>query len=52
VQDLGKYQLDYKGMKAVSKYHEKRKPDQFDKKQHLEKLRTEFLEKKQKQAEE
>ena len=48
---MGKYQLDYKGMQSVSKYHEKRTPDQFDKKQHLDKVRTEFLEKKQKRAE-
>ncbi|GKV69448.1 hypothetical protein NCCP2716_19460 [Sporosarcina sp. NCCP-2716] len=49
---MGKYQLDYKGMQAVSKYQEKRKPDQFDKKKHLEKLRKEYLEKKQKQRDE
>ncbi|MCM3757525.1 hypothetical protein M3197_08485 [Sporosarcina aquimarina] len=47
---MGKYQLDYKRMKAVSKYHEKLKPTQFDKKQQLEKIRTAYLEKKQKQA--
>ncbi|MDW0110934.1 hypothetical protein [Sporosarcina aquimarina] len=46
---MGKYQLDYKGLKAVSKYHEKLKPEKFDKKQQLEKIRTEYLEKKQKQ---
>ncbi len=47
---VGKYQLDNKGHMAVSKYHEKRKPVKFDKKQQLEKIRTEYLEKKQKQT--
>ncbi|MDW0114435.1 MULTISPECIES: hypothetical protein [Sporosarcina] len=47
---MGKYQLDYKGQSAVTKYHEKNKPVKFDKKQHLEKLRTEYLNKKQKQT--
>lgn len=45
---MGKYQLDSKGKAAVTKYHEKNKPTQFDKKQHLEKLRAAFLEKKRK----
>lgn len=44
---MGKYQLDSKGEMAVTKYHEKNKPAQFDKKQHLEKLRMEYLKKKQ-----
>lgn len=43
---MGKYQLDSKGKAAVAKYHEKNKPAQFDKKQQLEKLRSEYLEKK------
>ena len=47
---MGKYQLDNKGLAAVTKYHEKRKPAKSDKKQQLEKIRTEYLEKKQKQA--
>lgn len=47
---MGKYQLDYKGMKAVSKYHEKLKPAKFDKKEQLEKIRNAYLEKKQKQT--
>ncbi|MBD7908582.1 hypothetical protein [Sporosarcina gallistercoris] len=47
---MGKYQLDYKGLKAVSKYHEKRKPEVFDKKQQLEKIRMEYLERKQKRT--
>ncbi|BAQ08613.1 hypothetical protein AB1K83_17705 [Sporosarcina sp. 179-K 3D1 HS] len=47
---MGKYQLDNKGKAAVTKYHEKNKPAQFDKKQQLEKIRTEYLKRKQKQA--
>lgn len=47
---LGKYQLDSKGKSAVTKYHEKNKPAKFDKKQHLEKIRTEYLKKKEKQT--
>ncbi|BAK14886.1 hypothetical protein MKY07_17905 [Solibacillus sp. FSL W7-1472] len=49
---MGKYQLDSKGKAAVAKYHEKNKPAQFDKKQQLEKLRAQYLEKKQKQNDE
>lgn len=49
---MGKYQLDTKGKMAVTKYHEKNKPAQFDKKQQLDKIREAYLEKKQKQAEE
>ncbi|KGA84641.1 hypothetical protein [Lysinibacillus fusiformis] len=47
---MGKYQLDTKGKAAVTKYHEKHKPAQFDKKQQLEKIRAEYLKKKQEQA--
>ncbi|CAM3183422.1 hypothetical protein FITA111629_08545 [Filibacter tadaridae] len=47
---MGKYQLDYKGQAAVTKYYEKNKPAQFDKKEQLEKIRTAYLEKKQKQT--
>lgn len=47
---VGKYQLDSKGKMAVAKYHEKNKPIMFDKKQQLEKIRTEYLKRKQKQA--
>lgn len=49
---MGKYQLDSKGKAAVAKYREKNKPSQFDKKQQLEKLRAQYLEKKQKQNDE
>ena len=47
---MGKYQLDTKGKVAVSKYHEKNKPAKFDKKQQLEKIRAEYLKRKQEQA--
>ena len=47
---VGKYQLDNKGRVAVTKYHEKHKPAQFDKKEQLEKIRAEYLKKKQKQT--
>lgn len=46
---MGKYHLDTKGKVAVAKYQEKLKPDKFDKKQQLEKIRTEYLKKKQEQ---
>ena len=48
---MGKYQLDTKGKMAVTKYHEKNKPAQFDKKKQIEKIREEYLKKKQKQME-
>lgn len=47
---MGKYQLDNKGKVAVAKFHEKQTPAKFDKKQQLEKLRADYLEKKQKQT--
>jgi len=47
---VGKYQLDTKGKAAVTKYHEKHKPAQFDKKQQLEKIRAAYLKKKQEQT--
>lgn len=48
---MGKYQLDSKGHMAVAKYHEKNMPAKFDKKQQLEKIRAEYLKKKQEQTE-
>ncbi|WP_255258813.1 hypothetical protein [Bacillus pseudomycoides] len=42
--------MDYKGQVAVTKFHEKQAPAKFDKKQQLEKLREEYLKKKQKQT--
>jgi len=47
---VGKYLFDTKGKMAVAKYHEKNKPAKFDKKQQLEKIRTEYLKKKQNQT--
>ena len=47
---VGKYQLDYKGQAAVTRYQEKQTTAKFDKKQHLENLRAEYLKKKQKQT--
>ncbi|MFJ5770302.1 hypothetical protein [Psychrobacillus sp. NPDC093180] len=47
---MGKYQLDTKSKMAVAKYHEKHKPAKFDKKQQLEKIRAEYLKKKQEQT--
>ncbi len=49
---MGKYQLDYKGQAAVTKFHEKQTPAKFDKKKQLEKIREEYLKKKQKQTDE
>lgn len=47
---MGKYQLDTKGQAAVTKYHEKNMPAQFDKKQKLEQLKAEYMKKKQAKA--
>ncbi len=47
---VGKYQLDQKGKVAVTKFHEKQAPAKFDKKKYLEKLRADYLKKKQKQT--
>lgn len=47
---VGKYHLDTKGQAAVTKFHEKQTPAKFDKKKQLEKIRAEYLKKKQKQT--
>ncbi|RKL66502.1 hypothetical protein CR203_14480 [Salipaludibacillus neizhouensis] len=47
---MGKYQLDSKSKAAVTKFHEKQKSAKFDKKQQIEKIRAEYLKKKQKQT--
>ncbi|WP_262177376.1 hypothetical protein [Saccharococcus sp. Marseille-Q5394] len=44
---MGKNQLDNKGKATVTNYHEKNKLAKIDKKQHLEKIRAEYLKKKQ-----
>lgn len=48
--NVGKYQLDAKGQLAEAKYHEKQKHAKFDKKKQLEKIRADYLNKKQKQT--
>jgi hypothetical protein len=50
VNKVGKYQLDHKGQVAVTKFHEKQTPAKLDKKKHLEKIRADYLKKKQKQT--
>jgi hypothetical protein len=50
VNKVGKYQLDDKSKVAVTKFHEKQTPGKLDKKQRLEKIRAEYLKKKQKQT--
>ncbi|MDP4552806.1 hypothetical protein Q9251_18150 [Alkalihalobacillus macyae] len=50
VNKVGRYQLDHKGKVAVTKFHEKQTTAKFDKKNHLEKIRAEYLKKKQKQT--
>jgi len=47
---VGKYQLDSKSQMAVTKYNEKHRDAKFDKKQQLEKIRAEYLRKKEKQT--
>ncbi|MBB4826408.1 hypothetical protein HNO89_003668 [Sporosarcina luteola] len=42
--------MDTKGQMAVARYHEKHKPANFDKKQQLDKIRAEYLKKKQQQT--
>lgn len=45
---MGKYQLDSKGKAAVTKFHEKNKPAQFNKQEQLKKLREQYLQNKKK----
>ncbi|MDO6654772.1 hypothetical protein [Anaerobacillus sp. 1_MG-2023] len=42
--------MDHKSKVAVTKFHEKQPTSKFDKKKHLEKMRAEYLKKKQKQT--
>ncbi|WP_167547754.1 hypothetical protein [Streptococcus halichoeri] len=46
---MGKYQLDYKGMQQVEKYHEKHSRAKQDKKAKLEALKEQFVKKTRKQ---
>ncbi|MGT2933698.1 hypothetical protein [Streptococcus catagoni] len=45
---MGKYQLDYKGMQAVEKFHEKHSTKKTDKKTKVQALKRQFLEKTKK----
>ncbi|MBQ0139491.1 MAG: hypothetical protein KBT36_09355 [Kurthia sp.] len=44
---VGKYHLDNKGQAGLARYQEKNKPAPFNKKEQVEKLRAEYLKKKQ-----
>ena len=46
----GEISIGLKGQAAVTRFHEKQTPVKFDKKQQLEKMRAEYLKKKQKQT--
>lgn len=46
---MGKYQLDYKGMQQVERFHEKHFKKKTDKKSRLQELKARFLEKSKKQ---
>lgn len=45
---MGKYQLDYKGMQQVERFHEKHSTQTGDKKARVKALKEEFLAKKKK----
>lgn len=47
---MGKYQLDYKGMQQVERFHEKHSTKKADKKFRVQELKAQFLEKAKKQA--
>ena len=42
---MGKFQLNYKGMQQVDRFHEKNSVVKTDKKTHVKDLRAQFLEK-------
>lgn len=46
---MGKYQLDYKGMQQVERFHEKHSVAKTDKKSRVQQLRAQFLEKQSNQ---
>ncbi|HHJ7756217.1 TPA: hypothetical protein ACQNB9_000206 [Streptococcus pyogenes] len=46
---MGKYQLDYKGMQQVERFHEKHSKKKTDKKSRVQELKARFLEKSKKQ---
>ncbi|MGT2887900.1 hypothetical protein N1495_02545 [Streptococcus didelphis] len=45
---MGKYQLDYKGMQQVEKFHEKNTNKKADKKVRVQELKAQFLQKTKK----
>lgn len=47
---MGKYQLDYKGMQQVERFHEKHSTVKTDKKAHVSQLKAQFLEKTKKKG--
>ncbi|MGT2914374.1 hypothetical protein I6J14_08620 [Streptococcus dysgalactiae] len=47
---MGKYQLDYKGMQQVERFHEKNSTKKADKKSRVQELKAQFLEKVKKQT--
>ncbi|HEP1616911.1 hypothetical protein [Streptococcus pyogenes] len=46
---MGKYQLDYKGMQQVERFHQKHSKKKTDKKSRVQELKARFLEKSKKQ---
>lgn len=47
---MGKYQLDYKGMQQVERFHEKHSTAKSDKKARVTELKAQFLEKAKKKS--
>ena len=47
---MGKYQLDYRGMQQVERFHEEHSNVQTDKKARVSKLKAQFLEKATKKS--
>ena len=47
---MGKYQLDYKGMQQVERFHEKHSNVKTDKKARVSQLKAQFLEKAKKKS--
>lgn len=47
---MGKYQLDYKGMQQIERFHEKQSNVQTDKKARVSQLKAQFLEKAKKKS--
>lgn len=47
---MGKFQLDYKGMQQVEKFHEKHSIKKPTKQTRVQELRAQFLEKAKKQS--